>query len=283
MTDTQTPHVGVPLKLQDVRFAVTPDEAVAAAHAQRGRLLETVRDLTADEWSAPSRCAAWTVQDVVRHLTHIGGVQADGIEAARAGERFTYFSTFDPKATPAALITEAGPEDVGVTLDAFVRSTERLLGLVDELAAARDSELLVSTPAGRQPWHRSLLHGLFDSAVHERDIVEPLPARSAPIVGPDELRAIASYQVLLIARILAMVGAPVDLGLELHGGPSLHVVVDGPVVSVQPLVDDAKPAMRASGDVVAVLDATTGRGAMSDVLDGPPEVAMGLSALSSLV
>ncbi|HVF21119.1 MAG TPA: maleylpyruvate isomerase N-terminal domain-containing protein [Mycobacteriales bacterium] len=282
-TEGATPYAGVPLKLQDVRFAITPAEAVAAAHSQRGRLLETVRDLTADEWSAQSRCSLWTVQDVVRHLTDIGGVQADGMEAARAGERFSYFSTFDPKATPAALIAESGPEEVGVTLDAFVRSTERLLGLVDEVAAAGDDTLLVSTPAGRQPWHRSLLHGLFDSAVHERDIVEPLPARSAPFVGPGEVRAIASYQVLLVARILGVVGAPVDLGLELDGGPTLHVVVDGPVVSVQPLGDDAAPAARAKGEVSAVLDAMAGRGALADVLDGPPEVAMGLSALSSLV
>ena len=287
MTDTATtggtPYAGVPLKHQDVRFAVTPAEAAAAAQAQRSRLLETVRDLTAEEWASPSRCAGWTVQDVVRHLVDIGGVQADGIEAAKAGERFTYFSTFDPKATPAALIAESGPQDVGVTLDAFVRSTERLLSLVDELAARGDDDLLVSTPAGRQPWHRSLLHGLFDSAVHERDIVAPLPARSAPIVGPDEVRAIASYQVLLVARVLAAVGASVDLALELHGGPTLHVVVDGPLVSVQPLAEGASPALRAAGEVIAVLDATTGRGAVADVLDGPPEVALGLSALASLV
>src|SRR5688500_15420425 len=93
-TEAGTPYAGVPLKHQDVRFAVSPAEAVAAARAQRGRLLETVRDLTAEEWTAPSRCSAWTVQDVVRHLSHIGGVQADSIEVARTGERFTYFSTF---------------------------------------------------------------------------------------------------------------------------------------------------------------------------------------------
>jgi len=283
MTETTPQYAGVPLKLQDVRFTVASEDAVAAAHSQRGRLLETVRDLTADEWAAPSRCAAWTVQDLVRHLTHIGGVQADSMVAARTGERFGFFSTFDPKATPDALIKEGGPEDVGVTLGGFVASTERLLSLVDELAAAADDALLVSTPAGRQPWHRSLLHGLFDSAVHERDIVEQLPARSTPVVGADEVRAIASYQVLLVARILAVVGAPVNLGLELVGGPSLHVVVDGPVVSVQPLDPAASPPARASGEVNAVLDAMSGRGALADVLDGPPEVAMGLSALASLV
>ncbi len=288
MTDTAstagaTPYAGVPLKHQDVRFAVTPEDAVAAAHSQRGRLLETVRDLTADEWVAQSRCAAWTVQDLVRHLTHIGGVQADSMAAARAGERFSFFSTFDPKGTPDALLKEAGAEEIGVTLDAFAHSTERLLAAVDELAAVGDDGLLVSTPAGRQPWHRSLLHGLFDSAVHERDIVEPLPARSAPVVGPNEVRAIASYQVLLVARILAVVGAPVDLGLELTGGPSLHVVVDGPVVSVQPLDDSATPTTRATGEVNTVLDAMSGRGDLASVLDGPPEVAMGLSALASLV
>jgi uncharacterized protein (TIGR03083 family) len=42
------------------------DEAVSA---ERRRLADHVADLTDEQWATPSLCAAWTVRDVVAHLT----------------------------------------------------------------------------------------------------------------------------------------------------------------------------------------------------------------------
>ena len=239
MSDATPQFSGVQFRDHDVRLAVTPDEAIAASHAHRTRLLDTVRSLAPDEWSAQSRCSEWSVQDVVRHLTHVNTVQLASIAAGRAGERFDGFSpaNFNPKVTPAEYLRAAGPEDVATSLEGFETTTAQVLAAVDDLRGSGD-DVLVSTPIGRQPWYRAVLHALFDSAVHERDIVAVLPDRPAPAPSEDEVRAIASYQVLIVARILAAVGAPVDLDLDLRGGPHLHVLVDGPVVSVLPLTPE---------------------------------------------
>ncbi len=282
MTDTAPQYAGVPIRDQDVRLDVTPEEAVAAGRSQRSRLLDVAQSLPEADWAAPTRCALWSVQDVFRHLVHVNGMALDSIEAARAGDRYDGFSAarFNPKETPGAYLKELGDEPVAATAEAFSSVTARMLATLDGMSP--DDEVLVATPIGRQPWHRSALHGLFDSAVHERDILLPLGRRPDPAPPAEEVRAIASYQVLMVARILAVVGAPVDLALRLVGGPDLRVRVDGPLVSVSSGDLDGATA-EARGDVEAVLDAMTGRGQLADVLEAPPEVVFGLSALSSLV
>jgi len=287
MTETTPQYAGVPVRDQDVRLDVTAAEAVEAGRSQRTRLLDAVESLTDDEWMAQSRCAQWSVQDVVRHLVHVTSMSVESIEAARTGARYDGFSAakFNPKETPHAFLTALGAEPAEATREAFAASTARVIAAMDELSADKllaDDDVLVATPIGRQVWHRSLLHGLFDSAVHERDILAPFGRKPDPTPPAEEVRAIASYQVLLVARILAVVGAPVDLALRLTGGPDLRVRVAGPLVSVSSGDLDGATA-EARGEVDAVLDAMTGRGQLAEVLDAPPEVVMGLSALSSLV
>ncbi|WP_051196573.1 maleylpyruvate isomerase family mycothiol-dependent enzyme [Jonesia quinghaiensis] len=47
----------------------TPEQHWEAIHAERARLLGDLETLTPEQWSAPSLCAAWTIEDVVAHLT----------------------------------------------------------------------------------------------------------------------------------------------------------------------------------------------------------------------
>ncbi|HVE97878.1 MAG TPA: maleylpyruvate isomerase N-terminal domain-containing protein [Mycobacteriales bacterium] len=276
---TQLP--GVALREHDVQLGVSPEQAAAATRSHRSRFLAEVEALSPDEWTAQSRCSAWSVQDVVRHGVHINTVLLDGVAAARAGERFAFFSTFNPKLSPLEYLEAHGPEPVEASLAAYAETTQRLITVVDELVAD-GADLLVASPVGRQPWHRSVLHGLFDSAIHERDILAPLGRVPDPAPPADELTAIAAYQVLLVGRFLAVVGMPFDLALHLDGGPALRFRVDGPLVSVQPGGTDGA-AVEARGEVYAVLDAMVGRGSLADALDAPPEVVAAMSAISSLV
>lgn len=281
MAETTTPDAGVPLREHDVYLDVTPEQAVAANRSQRIRLLDEARALSPEEWQAQSRCSEWTVQGVVRHVVHVNTIQLDGLAAARADERFDFFKTFDPKRTPLEHLESVGDEPVDVTLAALEDTTTRLVAAIEQLHAD-GVDVLAASPVGRQPWSRAVLHGLFDSAVHERDILAPLGRRPAPHRPADEVTAIAAYQVLLVARLLAVVGIPVDVGLRLTGGPELRVQVDGTRVSVAVGGADAAPVV-ATGDVDDALDAMVGRGSLADVLDAPAEVVGGLAALSSLV
>jgi uncharacterized protein (TIGR03083 family) len=289
------PAVAVAFRDQDVRFDVTASDAVTANRVQRARLLATLQDLTDEQWQAPSRCTDWTVQDVVRHLGHMNELLLGAIAAARADEHFTVFRSFDPKSTPSRLIADAGPETVAESLRTFTASTSRLVTAVDGLADL-EADLLISTPAGRQPWPRAVLHGLFDSALHERDILValslPIPHDSDTAAGTDavELRAIASYQLLLTGRILCLVGTQTDLCLHLVGGPTLRLLVAGASVDVHadrtesdeaPIGDGG--SMACSGPATAVLDAMAGRENLTDVLTGPPAAAAALSVLAGVL
>jgi uncharacterized protein (TIGR03083 family) len=41
----------------------------AAIHRERAALADELADLTPQQWSAPSLCGRWSVQEVVAHLT----------------------------------------------------------------------------------------------------------------------------------------------------------------------------------------------------------------------
>jgi uncharacterized protein (TIGR03083 family) len=292
------PAVAVAFRDQDVRFDVTASDAVTANRAQRARLLTTLQELTAEQWQAPSRCAGWTVQDVVRHLGHMNELVLGAIAAGRADEHYTVFRNFDPKSTPSRLIADAGPEPVAETLSGFAASTTRTVTAIDDLANIH-ADLLIATPAGRQPWPRAVLHGLFDSALHERDILValslPIPHDSDAAAGTDavELAAVASYQVLLTGRILCMVGIQTELCLNLVGGPSLRLLVAGASVDVHTdrrrsadAPSNAGPdgeCMNCTGPATAVLDAMAGRANLSDVLTGPPAAAAALTVLAGVL
>lgn len=47
----------------------SPDELWSATHAERAALVEDLADLTDQEWARPSLCGAWSVEEVVAHLT----------------------------------------------------------------------------------------------------------------------------------------------------------------------------------------------------------------------
>lgn len=279
---SQTPtFAGVPMRDQEVRFDVTPGEALSACRSQRLRLLDLARGLGPDEWTQQSRCAEWTVQHVVRHLVHTNRMELEAIAAARAGERFNGFAPdrFSPRTTPLDVMAAEGEQSVDATVAAFTTTTEQFL---DELARMPENpeDLLVSSPVGRQPWHRAALHAHFDSGIHERDILMPLGRRSE--ASAEEVAVIAAYQVLVVGRILSLVGASLDLGLSLQRGPDLRVRVDGALASVERGNLDGA-AIEARGDVEEVLDAMVGRGDLASVLEGPPEAVTALSAIAALV
>jgi uncharacterized protein (TIGR03083 family) len=46
-------------------------EAIEAISADRAALLDIARELTDEQWQAPSGCAGWRVQDLVAHLSNL--------------------------------------------------------------------------------------------------------------------------------------------------------------------------------------------------------------------
>ena len=184
---------------------------------ERARQLDVLRGVPLDEWTRPSRCAGWSVHDVVRHVVQMNEVMVGTAAAARAGERYERTRGFDPKTTPSAWLAEAPAAEPGETLAAYERSTRAVIEAGDVLGA----DVLVGRPVGRQAWPRVLLHALFDAVVHERDVTEPL-GRSAPAI-PEQLPVVA-YVLLVAARVACAFDREFAVRLDV-GGQVLSVAV----------------------------------------------------------
>jgi uncharacterized protein (TIGR03083 family) len=246
------------------------DEAARVDRAVRERQLDVLRGVPLDEWTRPSRCAGWSVHDVVRHVVQMNEATAGTAAAVRSGERYDRMRGFDPKTTPSQWLADAPPADPAETLAAFERSTREVI----DAGGALPADVPVGSPAGRQPWARVQLHALFDALVHERDVTAPL-GRETP-AGPEHLPVLA-YALLLAARVACMAERDFAVKLDL-GEQALQVSVHGRVVEVG--AADAGDAVVA--DPLRLLDGLSGRVPLAEVLDAPDDVrrALGLLARS---
>ena len=123
------------------------EEAVAA---ERCRLADHVADLTDEQWATPSLCAAWTVREVVAHLTVTTRITVARLlrAAVRARGRFDRME-IDLAAERAAAYTTA---ELVAQLRESAGSTRRTPGsgpmdpLMDLVIHAQD----IARPLGRQ-------------------------------------------------------------------------------------------------------------------------------------
>jgi uncharacterized protein (TIGR03083 family) len=166
----------------------------AACIRQRNRFADTLEQLTDEQWSGPTRCDGWSVQDVVEHLDGVNGFWVFSIESGLRGEPTKVLATFDPVAVPAQMVESARGATPAETLARFRASNARLAECLGGIEADA-----WSTPAEAPPGHiavRALvMHGLWDSWIHERDVLLPLGREQE--VEPDELLGALAYAAAL--------------------------------------------------------------------------------------
>jgi uncharacterized protein (TIGR03083 family) len=76
---------------------LAPDRLLAVFRRQRQRFAAVLREFGPGDWAAPTRCAAWSAHDVVRHLCD-GSMK---LAAVGPDDRALDLSTgFDPRITP---------------------------------------------------------------------------------------------------------------------------------------------------------------------------------------
>jgi uncharacterized protein (TIGR03083 family) len=190
---------------------------------QRLRLIDVLSGLTDDEWSRPSRCEGWRVQDVAAHLVTVDRFWHASISNGVAGTPTRFLVGFDPKATPAALVDAVRGKTSSVTLDELRASSTALCELVDGLAGDVWSSTAES-PLGHISVAAVAHHALWDAWVHEREIVIPLGL--TPRSEDDEVLACLRQAASINAAFAVMAGAasPTTLVLE-TSEPDLRVVI----------------------------------------------------------
>ena len=242
------------------------DQAVVVAR-QRRRLQALLADLGEDEWRAASRCAGWSVQDVVAHLVGVNAFWEASVSAGLAGTPTRVLAAFDPAAHPPMMIEPMRALTAGQVLDQFVASNDGFLGA---LAALDDRGW--STPAESPIGHVSIRlvaqHALWDSWLHERDIV--LPLGRTHVAEPDEIASCLIYSAAVgpsfrigdagtVPSALAVVATDPDVHFTLEVGDAVRVRHESASAPM--------PCLR--GDAVELTEALSIRAPFP--ADAPPE------------
>ena len=171
---------------------------------QRRRFVEVLGTLDDDQWAALSRCDAWSVRDVVVHLADTTDFWGFSLHQGRKGEPSRFLATFDPVATPVALVEGAGDIGGPQALERLSASVESLATLLDGLDA--DTWTAVAeAPPGHVSVTAVVHHALWDSWVHERDVMLPLGLE--PEVHADEVVLSLRYAAALAPALLVSEGS----------------------------------------------------------------------------
>ena len=247
-----------------------PEHLLDVFDEQRQRFVTILRGFGPDEWAAPTRCTEWSAQDVVRHLCD----NNRKVAAIEPHDRMLDITTgYDPRITPREWLAASAGETPGATFTRFVATTEERF-ILDRARLAQGVRFDVRMPYGPMDWTVRVLHGFWDSWLHERDV---LLARGVehPTDG-DAIVYAAAYGLFIAAAVASAFGAQVNEKLTLggHGGGVFELdSSDGVTLTVT--------RRTAAGPSAAeVADALAGRAPVAAVLGDLP--ASSRAALSGL-
>ena len=250
------------------RCDLDPQRLLDVFGEQRHRFVTVLRGFGPGDWAAPTRCADWSAHEVVRHLCDANAI---GIAAGPDDGTLDTSERFDPRTSPRTWLATSAGESPGVTLDRFVATTGELFALARD-RLAQGSRFDVRMPYGPMDWTVLMLHGFWDSWIHERDV---LLARGIdhPTDGDATLYATA-YGVFIAAAVASMFGAQVQEKLTLggEGGGIFEVDSRGGVTLTIHRVTGAGPR------AAEVTDALAGRAQIAAAL---PELPAGSRAALS--
>ncbi|MCX0274285.1 maleylpyruvate isomerase family mycothiol-dependent enzyme [Nocardia zapadnayensis] len=154
----------------------------AAIHHERAALADELADLTPQQWSAPSLCGRWSVQEVVAHLT-----------AAASTGRLRWIRSM-----------------LGARFDADLHNQRRMrehlgTGPAETLERFRATVTKTTAPSGHTPaW-------LGEIVVHGTDIRYPLGLTGAPA-----LSSVTEVACFFAARDFTVSGRTATTGLHLQ-------------------------------------------------------------------
>ena len=224
---------------------------------QRRRFADVLSSLSPEQWAAPSRCEEWRVQDVAAHMATVDRFYKLMIESGLAGEPTRFLARFDPKATPASLVDAQRDKSPAETLAFFLDACEALCTTVESL----DDDgwtAIAESPVGHVSVSALVHHALWDSWVHERDVLLPLGV--VPDEEADEIVASLRY-VAALSPVFALQSSPGRTGtlaLEVERPPARIVVTVGNDIQVAE-GDAPDDALVLRGDAVDLLEALSVR------------------------
>jgi uncharacterized protein (TIGR03083 family) len=248
-----------------------PEHLLEVFGEQRRRFVAVLQGFGPDDWAAPTRCAGWSAHDVVRHLCDGNAIAAG---AGPDDRTLDMAAGFDPRITPRGWLTASAGESPDATLTRFVATTEEVLALL-RTRLAQNRSFDIRLPYGPMDWTVFVLHGSWDSWLHERDV---LLARGAEHPTDDDATVYATaYGLFIAAAVASMFGGQVQERLILGGdGGGIFEVDsrDGVTLTVHHMTAEGPRAAE-------VADALAGRAQIAAVLpDLPADSRAALSRMA---
>jgi uncharacterized protein (TIGR03083 family) len=247
-----------------------PEHLLDVFSEQRLRFVAVLQGFGPGDWAGPTRCADWSAHDVVRHLCDGNAIPA---AAVTDDETLVVAAGFDPRITPRGWLTASANDSTGATFDRFVATTEEAFALARGWLA-ENRRLYVRLPYGPMDWTVLMLHGLWDSWIHERDVL--LTRGIEHPTDGDATFYVTAYGLFLAAAVASMFGDPVQEKLKLSGDGGGVFDLDsrgGVTLTVNRVATAGPPAAR-------VADALAGRSPHAAALGDLP--ASSRAALSRL-
>ncbi len=218
--------------------------------------------LKADDWSRPTPCVGWTVQDVAAHLGHIEGMLVHGFPQPEPPPNW------EAPSSPLDQITNLGVDSRrSWSKEAVIDEVERAARATRDLLASPglDWEAEAPTPIGPAPRWTAVEMRVNDLVVHLLDLRTALgwqlreegeEIAEAVAVG----RAVRLTPWAFVKRASAREGQSLDLSLAGPGGGDHHIVVEQGRAVEKPGDGEATATIVGSG--LSYLVAATGRHAM---------------------
>ena len=221
--------------------------------SHRARVRDWLATVPDPEWTGPTRCGEWDVTALVRHLASASQFLGYTLHQGAAGNPTTLLQGFHPHRTVKA---------AAATLGELTPTTAR--EALADMDAAVDTELARQTdtgwsstaeaPPGHLPAPLVVSHFVFDSWVHEYDLM--LPRGERPPLDPLEAQVVLRY-VVGLASVLTGSATALDVRLT---EPDLRigVFVDDGVTHLS-AVSTPPGACVLEGTLLDVIDRATGR------------------------
>lgn len=238
---------GVPLRIDG-----PAEEPAAAWRSHRLRVRGWLESLPDQDWAGATRCRLWDVTSLVRHLASGSQFLGYTLHMGAGGTATTLLQGFDPHTTvqaAAAMLGEMTPAAARQAISAMDAAVDQEL----ETMADAGWSAMAEAPPGQLPAHLSVSHFLFDSWVHEYDLLVPRGER--PFIDAREASVVVRY-LLGLASVTTASETPLDVRLS---DPEIRVGVAVENGQVCVALSIPSNAAVVEGRLVDVVDRATGR------------------------
>ena len=229
------------------------DDPAIAWRSQRERVRAWLSSVPDADWSSPTRCELWDTTLLVRHLASGSQFLGYTLHQAVRGTCTDLLRDFDSHQTvqaAAAMLGDMTPGDARAALTSMDASVDAELGE----CAGLGWSVMAEAPPGQLASHLAVSHFVFDSWVHEYDLM--LPRGERPVI--DRLEAEVTVRYLIGLAVIAT-GARTPLELRLTE-PDLHIGVGETAGIVEVAVGAARPdGLPIEGRAIDFVDRATGR------------------------